>query len=176
MSLKLNDSARRRIGDIANEICEREGCRLYDIEFVGGSKGKGRCLRIYIDKPDTGVSVEDCAKVSRGVGFYLDAEDQELIEGSFHLEVSSPGLERPLRETWHFESSLGEKIFVKLKESLDRFVEGAKKQTKLKGLLKKVDGEKIVLGCDGMDYLLPIQSISKAKVLVDFENALKAKS
>ncbi|MDH5637222.1 MAG: ribosome maturation factor RimP [Nitrospinota bacterium] len=79
-----------------------EGCALFDLEFKLG-KGSSM-LRVYIDK-DEGVGVEDCARVSRQLGFLLDTDD--TIPGSYTLEVSSPGLTRALKTPTHFQKAVG---------------------------------------------------------------------
>ncbi|MDH5509883.1 MAG: ribosome maturation factor RimP [Nitrospinota bacterium] len=79
-----------------------EGCSLFDLEFKLG-KGSSM-LRVYIDK-DGGVGVDDCARVSRQLGFLLDTD--ELIPGSYTLEVSSPGLTRSLKKPTHFQKAVG---------------------------------------------------------------------
>ena len=85
-----------KIEKIAQEIAEREGCVLYDLENIGS--GKGRILRVYIDK-DTGVGIEDCSNVSKGLNLRLDVED--IVPGEmYNLEVSTPGLDRHLKKAW----------------------------------------------------------------------------
>src|SRR5215207_7977736 len=94
-----------RIKDLAEPVAQREGCEIYDIEWVSGHRGKGRVLRVYIDKVG-GVNVDDCSNVSRGLNLILDVDD--AIPGSgYSLEVSSPGLERTLRESRHFSAAIG---------------------------------------------------------------------
>lgn len=92
---------------LASEVAQREGVELYDIELVGG--GSGRVLRVTIDAPGRGVSVEECANVSRGLGLVLDVKDI-VPGGRYELEVSSPGIERPLRLPRHFETAIGKSI------------------------------------------------------------------
>ncbi|MEK6554972.1 MAG: ribosome maturation factor, partial [Bdellovibrionota bacterium] len=91
----LNEEKTEKIKGLAQEVCEREGCSLYDIEFVGA--GRHRVLRIYIEANGEGqVTVEQCANVSRGLSLQLDVEDV-IPGGQYELEVSSPGLERMLK-------------------------------------------------------------------------------
>lgn len=104
----LSEEKVEKIKTLAQDVCLREGCSLYDIEFTGS--GRHRVLRIYIDSngPDA-VSVDHCANVSRGLSLQLDVEDV-VPGGQYELEVSSPGLERQLREKWHFEKALGKTV------------------------------------------------------------------
>jgi len=104
-----------RIRDLAEPVARREGCEIYDIEWVSGHHGKGRTLRVYIEK-EGGVGIDDCSNVSRGLNLILDVDD--VIPGSgYNLEVSSPGLERTLREFRHFSKAVGSVIQVKLRET-----------------------------------------------------------
>jgi len=101
-----------QVKKLAEDVSTQIGCRLYDIEFVPAPGG--RVLRVYIDKADPGgASIEDCSKVSRGMNEVLDANEEMIPGGNYDLEVSTPGLERPLREPWHFEAALGTMISVK---------------------------------------------------------------
>lgn len=111
----LKENLVDRIADVARRAAAREGLVIWDLEFLGS--GKGRILRIYIDKPE-GVSHADCELMSQQVGTVLDVED--VIPGaSYQLEVSSPGIERRLRSAEHFERSVGQKARVQLREPVD---------------------------------------------------------
>ena len=95
---------------LAREVSAREGCFLYHLDV--NLKGKGRRVCVYIDKEDKGANVEDCANVSRALSLLLDVED--VIPGEqYELEVSTPGLERILKEQWHYEKVIGEKVQVR---------------------------------------------------------------
>lgn len=116
-------------------------------------------LRIYIDKQPGGVNVDDCTAVSRQVSGLLDVE--EPIKESYTLEVSSPGLERPLFNVAQFKQFLNEQVAVKLYAPLQ-------KRRRLVGKLLQVSEEEIVLHCDEQDYTVPLSAIVKAHVVVDF--------
>ncbi|MBI4665335.1 MAG: ribosome maturation factor RimP [Nitrospinae bacterium] len=103
-----------KIRSIAQPVAESFGVELWDLEFTGGHGS--RVLRIYIDKPG-GVTVQDCADVSRQVGFALDAED--FIQERYVLEVSSPGLTRQLKKPLDFQRSLGKLAVFKLRKPVD---------------------------------------------------------
>ena len=85
------------------------GYELVHVELVG--IGEGRVLRVYIDAED-GIDVDDCEKVSRDVSALLDVED--IVRGRYNLEVSSPGLDRPLVKPSHFQRFAGEEVKMKL--------------------------------------------------------------
>src|SRR5690606_25253897 len=91
-----------KMKELAKEVCAQQGCELYDLDFSPGSKGQGRRLLVYVEKRG-GVSLEDCERVSKGLSEILDEKDL-IPDGEYALEVSSPGLERPLKEKWHFDA------------------------------------------------------------------------
>lgn len=106
-----------RVTTIAERAARREGIEVWEIELLGS--GRSRVLRIFIDKPG-GVTHADCELISQQVGTVLDVED--VMPGdSYHLEVSSPGVERKLRNTKDFERFRGEKVKVALREAMDGF-------------------------------------------------------
>lgn len=108
------------VAAFARPIVEENGCALWDIEYL--SEGGQWVLRIYIDK-EGGVSIDDCEKISRAIDPILDEKDP--IPTAYTFEVSSAGLERPLKQPAHFQRFLGENVEVKLYKPL----EGAKSYT-----------------------------------------------
>src|SRR5690349_16694141 len=99
---------------IVERVAASRGLELVEVDFRGG--GKARMLRIFIDKPE-GVTHEDCANVSREVGTILDVED--AVPGSYTLEVSSPGLDRRLRNAADYERFTGSRIKLQTRELVD---------------------------------------------------------
>ena len=97
-----------KISDLAGSFLNQMGLELYDVEFSAVS---GQ-LRVFIQRPLAGVSMGDCAKVSRKLSEELDKED--LIDSAYMLEVSSPGLDRPLRKETDYQRSLGRLAKLKL--------------------------------------------------------------
>ena len=165
----MSDVFLQRLEQIAKEITEKEGCILYDIEFTGS--GQGRILRLYIDK-DSGIGIDDCTNVSKALNAHLDSDEELVPGGAYHLEVSSPGLERSLRKKWHFAKVLGEKIDFRLSKPLGSLgVEEKRWQA-----CKHTDG--VLLGADenevtveiagGTQVKIPFEFFEKAKVLFDF--------
>lgn len=133
-----------------------------DYEFIGASLGQtesGLTLRIYIDH-NNGVGVDDCGKVSNLVGAGLDVED--LIAGEYCLEVSSPGLRRPLYNASHFAAQTGNEIKVRLTVPQDG-------RRNYKGKLTGVQGEQIIVEIDGDTHQLLIADIDSANVVPDFD-------
>ena len=160
---------------LAQEVAKLEGCVLYDLEMVG--TGNGRTLRIYIDK-DTGVGVEDCSSVSKGLNLKLDADDI-VPGGNYHLEVSTPGLDRILTKRWHFEKVIGQKIYVKLAQSLGSLGVTEKTIMAMKQFeepLKAVAGDDLVFDIRSFEVKVPMSKIEKSKVVFEMKtNSIKKK-
>lgn len=108
----LTQGQMEQIRAFAEEVAQREGCLLYDLEF---REGPGRVLRVFIDKEPGGVSIDDCANVSRGLNLRLDVEDV-IPGGAYDLEVSSPGLDRKLTQAWHYDKAVGQFVQLKYKD------------------------------------------------------------
>lgn len=146
----------KKVREIAEPILEREGMDLVDIEYQ--REKQGWVLRVYIDKPG-GVSVEDCALINEKLGRELDFYDP--IPHSYILEVSSPGLDRPLTKINDFKRNIGEKINIVLKESY----EGKKSfEAKILG----VEREEVILEVEGKVINFPVEKIHKAMLIVEF--------
>lgn len=136
-------------------VVEAMGCEFWGMEYL--SSGRSAMLRIYIDNDP--VTVDDCEKVSRQVSSLLDVED--LISTEYTLEVSSPGLDRPLYTLEQYEKYVGEDVALRL-----RFpYEGRRK---FKGRLNGVEGEDVLLVDDDHEFLFPIGSIEKANIVPRF--------
>lgn len=170
-----NPSWMETVEKMAREVSLKEGCFLYDIEFVG--VGKGRTLRLYIDKEvvagnvaseeGQGVSIDDCANVSKALNALLD--EQDVIPGeSYNLEVSSPGLDRVLRKPWHFEKAVGKKIWVKTGKPFEAYGITDKKLKAAKQIdevLKAFDGETLQFQVKDVEVKIPLSAVEKSKVL-----------
>ncbi len=129
-------------------------------EFVGSelqSNGRNALLRIYIDS-ENGITVDDCSRVSRQVSAMLDVEDP--IQGRYTLEVSSPGLDRPLFEIEHYKKFIGSKI----KATFSVPIDGKRKVT---GLLLQVEGTNISILVNDVEIMVPFSNIGKANVIAD---------
>jgi ribosome maturation factor RimP len=133
-------------------VIEGLGYELWELEFQPG-RGNG-LLRIYLDtEADAGITVDDCERVSRAVSDVLDAQDP--IPGNYTLEVSSPGIERPLRTARHFAPYPGETVFVEMVHVVDD-------RRRFKGRLVAADEETIEVEVEGRTHRLPIAGIRKA--------------
>lgn len=139
---------------IAGRVAASEGLELVDAEIAGA--GARRVVRIYIDKP-SGVTHSDCEKVSQQVGTILDVEDV-IPGGRYHLEVSSPGLERKLSRPSEFERFQGRKIKVVLRQP----VENSRHWT---GVLARFSEGTITLEpSPGKSILFPLEQVEKANL------------
>lgn len=114
-------------------IVDEYGFEIVDVEYV--KEGSTWYLRSYIDKPG-GISIDDCEKVSRRLSDLLDQED--FIEDAYIMEVSSPGLGRPLKKEKDFKRSLGEEVEVKTYRMID-------KQKEFTGILKDYDEDTVTI-------------------------------
>ena len=119
--------------ELVTPLIEQNNFELVDIEYV--KEGSNWYLRVYIDKPG-GINVDDCELISRALSDKLDEED--FIDDAYILEVSSPGLGRPLKKDKDFERSLGEDVEIKLY----RMKDGTKDY---RGFLKSYNKEEIVI-------------------------------
>jgi ribosome maturation factor RimP len=133
-----------------------EDVELVLLEEAGNRRQK--ILRLYIDHPG-GVTHDLCARVSTAVGQALDEVD--AFEGAYTLEVSSPGLERPLRKRSHFEAQIGKKVYVKTMAP----VEGSKVW---QGVLLEVTEDSVVIEEAGRVARIPLEEITSAHLIFEF--------
>lgn len=140
------------IEEYAGPVLDDMGLELVEVQFR--PEGHGWVLRIFIDK-EQGVIVDDCAHVSREISTWLDVED--LIEHAYHLEVSSPGLERPLKKPADYERFAGRKARVKLKEPRDG-------QRVFIGILGSIQENKVTLIVDEKPVRIAFEEIARARL------------
>jgi len=132
------------------------GCELVGIELI--PQGRRSLLRIYIDKED-GVTIDDCSDVSHQVSGILDVEDP--IREQYTLEVSSPGLDRPLFKLEDFDRFSGSQVKLRLRQMLD----GRRNFT---GRILGVEGESVRVEVDGSPRVFAIVDIDKARLVPEF--------
>lgn len=137
----------------ADPLVQEMGMELVEVQFR--REGHGWVLRFFIDK-EGGVSIDDCAGVSREISAYLEVED--LISHAYHLEVSSPGLERPLKKKNDFVRFAERLVRIKLR---DPFENG---ERVLIGTLRGLDGEAILLELETETVRIDLENISKARL------------
>ena len=144
-----------KVRAIAAPLAAGEGLELVDVE-LGGAGGR-TTLRLFIDR-DGGVSLDDCTSVSRAVSAALDVEDP--IQGAYDLEVSSPGLDRPLRTPDHFARYAGEKIRVKAYGPIPEL----ENRKTFVGTLRGFEDGRAVVDVDGKLFPVPLEQIAKAHI------------
>ena len=156
--------AKKKITEIAAEMMAdflaSEGYELYNIEFV--KEGKDWFLRVYVDMAsgEGYIGTEDCEKVSRFLSEKLDEEDP--IEQNYYLEVSSPGMDRPLLTKAHYERYVGSEVEIRLYKGKD----GTKN---IQGVLDSIEGETVtVTDHDNKKWELELAEIAKANLAVIF--------
>jgi len=133
----VSDIIVEKIEGYVTTILDSMGFELVDLQFR--QEGSGWVLRLFIDT-EGGVMLDHCSAVSREVGQLLDVED--VIEQAYHLEVSSPGIERPLKTLEAFQRFVGKKARIKLHESIDG-------EKTFEGIIEPVNGEEVSLSVDG---------------------------
>lgn len=141
-----------QIWALLEPVIASEGFEVLEIEYR--REAPGWVLRIYIDQED-GVAVDDCARISHVVGDVLDVA--EVVNVPYHLEISSPGLDRPLRKVEHFRKHIGS--IVKVRSAAP--IEGRKK---FKGRLTDAGAESITLDCDGQECIIPLSFLERAQL------------
>lgn len=145
---------------LAAPLVAAEGMELLEVEYT--REQPGWILRLYIDKPGGGVGLDDCSKVSHALDPALDVED--FIPQAYHLEVSSPGLNRPLRRPEHFARAEGKKVKVKTFGPI-----GEPPRKNFSGTLKGSSPDAITVEVEGAGaFTIPLKDIAKANLEFEF--------
>lgn len=169
------ESWMNKVEAMAREIAEREGCRLYDLEFTSGPSG--RILRVYIDHAERNVGIEDCSNVSKGMNLLLDVED--VIPGAtYSLEVSSPGLERNLKRPWHYQTVLGKAAKFRIQPTLGELglnLPHLKSTKSFKATIQATDDAGVELLIESEVLKIKHDQIEKAQVVFEFGSEGKPK-
>ena len=155
--LVFMESTCEKVAQVIEPAIEAEGYELVDLELKGGPGG--RTLRLFIDRPDVGITVADCSLISRLVSPLLDVE--EVVDGRYFLEVSSPGVNRRIRKKEDFERFAGEKVKIETLSPID----GRRKFT---GVIEGVENDEVRIRTgsskSGRTYRIPLAAISKANL------------
>ena len=153
-----------QVRSVAGRVAASYGLEIFDVQFR--REAPGMILRVRIDRPgpaasaEESVSVEDCARVSRDLSAVLDVED--VVPTAYTLEVSSPGLDRPLRRPDDYRRFAGRRAKVVMHERVDG-------QGFFKGRLGGVDGAEVVIEADdGRTHRVPLNLIARANLEVEF--------
>jgi ribosome maturation factor RimP len=155
MLLLMNANAVTTLRDRIAAIVNRMGYIFVGCELK--PQGRRSVFRIYIDN-ESGVTLDGCSKVSRQISAMLDVEDP--IQGEYTLEISSPGLNRPLFELAHYQKQIDKRIKVHLRIPING-------QSNFVGMLLRVENDNIHLLVDAEEKVLPFSDIEKANVIAD---------
>lgn len=142
-----------QVRELLEPVIESEGMELVEVEYR--REAHGWVLRLFIDH-EGAVLVDDCAHISQVVGDLLDVAD--VIRNPYHLEVSSPGLDRPLRKPEHFQRYTGKIVDVRTIKPLYT------NRRRFKGVLVASDSEQITMNCDGQLYTIPLDLVDRARL------------
>ena len=153
-----------QIRAMASRVAESYGLEIFDVQFR--REGHGMVLRIQIDRPgpaataEESVSVDDCANVSRDLSAMLDVED--VVPTQYTLEVSSPGLDRPLRRAEDYQRFAGRRAKLVVRQAVDG-------QTFFRGTLGGVDAGDVLIDADDRKrHRVPLGAITRANLEVEF--------
>lgn len=146
----------QKLLDLLEPVAVQHGYELVDVDLT--TEHGQRVVRVFIDR-DGHVGIDDCAKLSAYLEDILDMSD--VLHGSYVFEVSSPGLNRPLRTPAHFNKAVGQKIRIVTREKLEG-------RQNYKGTLKSVAPDTVTLEIDDRDFILPFDKIQKAHVVHSF--------
>lgn len=147
----------KELEKIVEPLLGERGMELADVEI---SRQGGRLLaRFFIDRIEGGITVEDCADVNRELGDLLEVED--VIEESYILEVSSPGLNRRLRKLRDFQKYIGCEVYVRTREKLED-------RRRFKGTLLTADEQGITVQVSGRPLLISHEQIARAELKYEF--------
>lgn len=146
----------QQLQDLVAPAVTALGFELWGVEYL--TRGRQITLRVFIDSPE-GISVDDCAAVSRQVSALLDVEDP--ISSDYTLEVSSPGMDRPLFTLEQYQQWVGAQVKLRLRAPYEG-------RRNFSGRLNGVEGDEVILVVGEEEYLLPIELIDRAHVVPQF--------
>jgi ribosome maturation factor RimP len=162
--MRGSESVVARVREAAGRVAAGLGLEIFDVQFR--REAAGMVLRVQIDRPgpaataEESVSIEDCSRVSRDLSALLDVED--VIPTKYTLEVSSPGLDRPLRSAADFQRFAGRWAKIVMREAVDG-------QSYFKGRLRGVESETVLIEAeDGRQHRVPVGVIARANLEVEF--------
>lgn len=147
-----------RVEILADELISENGYEVVDVEFK--KEGARKVLRLYVDRLETGITLDEISEITRLVSDRLDEED--FIEEEYVLEVSSPGITRVIKKEKDFVRFAGRKIDVKLYRPYE-------KRKKFTALLRGYEDGDVVMELDGEEIRIPLKDISKVNLSFDFE-------
>lgn len=148
-----SNAIEKSVSELVRPLVTQEGCELVDVELT--TENNMRVLRVSVDR-DGGVMLEDLSRVSAAIEDVIDVND--CVPGRYHLEVSSPGLDRPLRSRQHFEAVLGKVVRLATTDKIDG-------RQNFKGMLREIVGEDLSIDIDNQVYRIPLGLVKKARLV-----------
>jgi ribosome maturation factor RimP len=160
MAENIKQTVEAKAQELLEPIVAGEGLELLEVEFV--REREGWVLRLFIDKPGGRVGLDECSQVSRAVDTVLDVED--IVPHEYNLEVSSPGVNRPLKKPTHYERVKGQKIKVKTFGPI-----GEPPRKNFTGTLTEVAADAISVDVEGAgNFRISFKDIAKANLEFEF--------
>ena len=147
-----------KLAELLEPAIQSLDCELWGLEYL--QQGRHGLLRVYIERPETGVTVDDCERVSRQVSSVLDVEDP--ISGAYTLEVSSPGLDRRLFTLEQCADYVGEQLKVRLRANFDG-------RRNFSGVLAEIEDGQLVIRSGEDQYTFPFETVERATVVPRFD-------
>jgi ribosome maturation factor RimP len=154
----MDAQAKVKTEELAHQACALSGVELYHMECPDLRSRRGGVLRVFIDRPEGGVTHEDCIRVSRQLSAFMDVED--LSAGAYTLEVSSPGMERGLYTPKHFEANAEKPVRLRTYAP----VEGRRR---FDARLLRTENGHVVLDVEGCEVAISLSNIAKAHLQAD---------
>lgn len=149
-------SKQQQLHALIEPVVSSLGCELWGLEYL--TQGRQSTVRVYIER-EQGVTLEDCERASRQISSVFDVEDP--IAEHYTLEVSSPGMDRPLYTLDQFALYQGEDVALRVRAPIDG-------RRKFKGEIRRVENQNVLVVVDEQEYLLPFETIEKANIVPRF--------
>ena len=147
-------SAASHLEPVFEPVIEKAGFRLVRLRIMGGA---AKTLQVMAERPDGSMDVEGCATLSHALLDFIEAEDP--IEGDYEIEVSSPGIDRPLTRLMDFSRWSGHEAKIELNAAIDG-------RRRFRGLLLGLDGQDVMIRVDNSDIRFPFRAIANAKLVL----------
>lgn len=153
-----------RIEALASGVLEEHSAVIYDLEVRPGANG---LVRLLVDKSDGGITIGEVTAIAKEIGYLLDAED--VIPFTYQFEVSSPGVERPIRDARTAAMNIGAEVRLVLREEI-----GGKRV--LEGTLQSVEGDQLAVAlADGEVQTVDVNDVRRGRTVFDFESGKQRK-
>ena len=154
---------KKKIENLVKQKIEDLGYELYDVQYV--KEGQNYILRIFIEKPNGSIDLNDCEKVNDSINDILDSAN--YIKEQYFLEVSSTGVEKTLRKDKHLRDNIGEEVQISLFKPIDIL---EKKQKEITGVLKDFNEDNIIIQMDKEEISINRKDISQIKTVFDWDS------